>query len=313
MATGPEQEPHPEAGAVPSPQPAPAAAPTLPRTENRPPPEPSAGQTTARRLPAPLPLLIGAPLTLVAVIAAAFLLLGGDGSAGDEPGDTAAMPSPTATSTPAQVAAAEPVVTLGKIRITGRNYLVPFETEAFTPAGGPEHLHFFWGNLSESEGALPGAGPWAVHQSDEPFSGFALDERPADARSICAVVVNADHTLRPGSSRCSDLPEPLIPAGVDYSLITSIAVEGGAYVVDFETFGYDPAVPGQHVHFFFDTTSPTNAGVPGSGPWTLYGGGSPFTLLGPGDRPSGATQLCVLVANPDHSIHMETGNCADLP
>jgi hypothetical protein len=67
------------------------------------------------------------------------------------------------------------------------------------------------------------------------------------------------------------------------------------------------------VHFFFNTVSPEQAGVPGSGPWILYGGASPFTGYGVGDRPGGATQMCILVANPDHSVQLGTGNCVDLP
>lgn len=103
------------------------------------------------------------------------------------------------------------------------------------------------------------------------------------------------------------------PPGVDFSAIRDIRVDGASYVVDFETFEFDPVLPGQHVHFFFDTVTVANAGSPGSGPWELYGGPSPFTAYGPGDRPPGAEQLCVLVANPDHSIQRDTGNCFDLP
>ena len=50
-----------------------------------------------------------------------------------------------------------------------------------------------------------------------------------------------------------------------------------------------------------------------SGPWILYGGASPFTGYGVGDRPGGATQMCILVANADHSVQLGTGNCVDLP
>jgi hypothetical protein len=40
---------------------------------------------------------------------------------------------------------------------------------------------------------------------------------------------------------------------------------------------------------------------------------NPFTGYGPGDRPSGATQMCILVANPNHSIVLSSGNCVPLP
>jgi hypothetical protein len=101
--------------------------------------------------------------------------------------------------------------------------------------------------------------------------------------------------------------------------INSISVQDGRYVVDFETFGFTPQMPGQHVHFFFDSVPPEQAGMPGSGPWQLYpaaagqSGASPFTLLTVASRPPNANQMCILVANPDHSVIQGTGNCANLP
>ena len=97
------------------------------------------------------------------------------------------------------------------------------------------------------------------------------------------------------------------------SRITAIELAGGSYSVEFETGGFSPSLPGQHVHFFFSTVPPTQAGVPADGPWFVYGGGSPFTGYGPADRPANATQMCILVANPDHSVIQGTGNCFDLP
>jgi hypothetical protein len=95
--------------------------------------------------------------------------------------------------------------------------------------------------------------------------------------------------------------------------IKGISVQGDRYVVDFETVGFQPQLPGQHVHFFFNTVPQEQAGVPGSGPWILYGGQSPFTEYGVADRPADATQMCILVANPDHSVQAGSGNCWDLP
>lgn len=95
--------------------------------------------------------------------------------------------------------------------------------------------------------------------------------------------------------------------------ITGIQVEGDQYVVDYTTTGFTEQVPGQHVHFFFNTVPPEQAGVPGSGPWILYGGPRPFRGYTVNDRPGGATQMCILVANPDHSIQLNSGNCVNLP
>jgi hypothetical protein len=99
-----------------------------------------------------------------------------------------------------------------------------------------------------------------------------------------------------------------------YVRINSITVnDTGNYVVDYETFGYTEVLPGQHVHFFFDTVPPQNAGSPGTGPWQLYGGPRPFTKYREVDRPADATQMCALVANPNHSVVAESGNCVNLP
>lgn len=99
----------------------------------------------------------------------------------------------------------------------------------------------------------------------------------------------------------------------DAARINNISIQGDRYAVDFETFGFTPQLPGQHVHFFFDTVPPDQAGVPGQGSWKLYGGSSPFTEYAVGERPQNATKMCILVANEDHSVQPNTGNCVDLP
>ena len=109
-------------------------------------------------------------------------------------------------------------------------------------------------------------------------------------------------------------PTPTIPAGVPFSRINAITVnEAGAYVVDYETFEYTEVLPGQHVHFFFNTVPQEQAGEPGGGPWILYGGPRPFEGYRTSDRPQAATQMCIRVANTDHSIQLDSGNCFILP
>ncbi|MBE0696970.1 MAG: serine/threonine protein kinase [Anaerolineaceae bacterium] len=106
---------------------------------------------------------------------------------------------------------------------------------------------------------------------------------------------------------------PTIPTDRPYVLIKNITIQNGRYVVEYETYGYTEKLPGMHVHFFFDTVSPENAGMPGSGPWILYGGPRPFTKYAVSDRPAYANKMCALVANPNHSVQKESGNCIDLP
>ncbi len=108
-------------------------------------------------------------------------------------------------------------------------------------------------------------------------------------------------------------PTATVPAG-PFVRINAITVDSqNRYVVEYETFGFTEALPGMHIHFFFNTVSPENAGVPGSGPWILYGGPRPFTGYRVSDRPSAATQMCALVANSNHSVQANSGNCVYLP
>ncbi len=96
--------------------------------------------------------------------------------------------------------------------------------------------------------------------------------------------------------------------------INQITSDGTSYIVDYTPYGYQPTLPGTHIHFFWNTIPPQNAGVgPTQESWILYGGPNPFTLYKVADRPPGATQMCALVANPDHTIQLNTGNCANLP
>jgi hypothetical protein len=75
-----------------------------------------------------------------------------------------------------------------------------------------------------------------------------------------------------------------------------------------------PGHPGTLHPFFWDTIPPTKAGSPTkSSNWILYDGSSPFLEYKVKDRPAGAKQMCVLVANHDHTVVQKTGNCWPLP
>ena len=96
--------------------------------------------------------------------------------------------------------------------------------------------------------------------------------------------------------------------------ITHISIVNGRYAVSFTTEGYVARLPGQHVHFFFNTVPPQQAGAPAGGPWIVHAAEpNPFTGYAVNDRPSAATAMCILVANPDHSIVLNSGNCLELP
>jgi hypothetical protein len=68
-----------------------------------------------------------------------------------------------------------------------------------------------------------------------------------------------------------------------------------------------------HIHFFFNNVPPDQAGMPGMGPWKLYGGPRPFTGYAISQKPDTATQICALVANANHTVIANSGNCMDLP
>ena len=125
------------------------------------------------------------------------------------------------------------------------------------------------------------------------------------ASETSAPVATSTETLVPLTST---------PTG-PYVVITGIRLESNVYVVDYEVHNF-PESPPLHVHMFFNTVPPEQAGFPASGPWKLTWGAygdPPFTQYGPANRPANATQMCALVANPNHSIIIGTGNCVDLP
>lgn len=115
------------------------------------------------------------------------------------------------------------------------------------------------------------------------------------------------------SSPTSPPPTATPTLAPNTSRISAIGIVNGRFSVAFQVAGFTPQVTSQHVHFFFDTVPPLQAGVPGAGPWFLYGGSSPFTGYSVNERPAGATQVCVLVARADHSVIQGTGNCMPLP
>ena len=118
----------------------------------------------------------------------------------------------------------------------------------------------------------------------------------------------------PAATPVLRLPSLHNRSGVDLAAaIGGILVSGDAYAVAFTTSGFTPSITGNHVHFFYNTVPPEQAGAPGTGPWAVYAGSSPFTGLPVVNRPAAATQICVLVANVDHTVIQGTGNCFDIP
>jgi actin-like ATPase involved in cell morphogenesis len=112
------------------------------------------------------------------------------------------------------------------------------------------------------------------------------------------------------------------------SAIDSIAIEGDHYVATYRTDGFEPlqrenggSDTDHHVHFFFNTFQIDQVGsnVPEErrGVWTVWdlpsgGGEFRFDQAKVADRGS-ATHLCVGVADANHGISTEGGDCIELP
>ena len=145
---------------------------------------------------------------------------------------------------------------------------------------------------------------------------------------VRVVIIELPTTMVPKGHVFSHAPGPGSPivAGDEVTLnvssgppdtasarINTVTISGSSYAASFETFAFEPAVGSQHVRFFFDTVPPTQAGVPGSGPWVVHGGPSPFTGYATSQRPPEATRMCIIVASADHTVQSGSGNCVALP
>jgi hypothetical protein len=258
----------------PAPRPRPAPAPAPARM--------SPGTITSPRKESQRTLYIASAVAILAVIAGLFLIFGslgddGDGQATEVAGVGASSPQATA------VAGLAP---------TGEgSTLVP-------PVDTPEP------EATATNPAAPTATNPPPPSATNPPPPTATNPPPPAATN-------------PPPPAATNPPPPTAtspPPATQFAVqITGITVGNNRYVVSYETFGYTEAVPGRHVHFFFNTVAPDQAGVPGSGPWILYGGPRPFTGYSVADRPGAATQMCALVANDDHSVVSNTGNCMNLP
>jgi serine/threonine protein kinase len=96
--------------------------------------------------------------------------------------------------------------------------------------------------------------------------------------------------------------------------IRAITVEGDRFIVDYETMGYTEALPGNHVHFYWNTVSESQSGVGANeAEWFVWGGPPPFSGYRLTDQPETAQGICAVVANADHTIRLGTGNCVATP
>jgi eukaryotic-like serine/threonine-protein kinase len=154
----------------------------------------------------------------------------------------------------------------------------------------------------------------ALGASSQPTQTLPAATETGVATENPVAIVLASETAAPTQPPTETASPTLSPTPEGpYVIITEIRVEGALYIVDYEVHNLDAS---QHVHIFFDTVPPEQAGSPGSGPWKLTWntyGNPPFTQYGLANKPVGATQLCALVANSNHSVNLGSGNCVFLP
>ena len=156
-----------------------------------------------------------------------------------------------------------------------------------------------------------GGGGATPAPTEKPAVLVVNTEAPTEIAAPEVTATLAEPTEIPTDTAIPFTPTPSTP----YVVITGIRLENNKYVVDYETHNY-PSAPQLHVHMFFNTVPPDQAGAPGKGPWKLTAGpygSSPFTQYGPANRPPNATQMCSLVANTNHTVIPNSGNCVDLP
>ena len=277
--------PKPLTGQSPA-RPANLAAPTGPAV-------PAGAATPARSRPS-LALWGGIAGTGVLIVIAVLFLLREAGSSNTPPtaqatsaapSATAAIPSPTTPApTPTQAAPAA----------------VPLSDEACLAGPGADYpvlAQLRAGQVLQVTGISPDEAWWTVESPDNPEETCWLQRSRADF-----------------SGDISTLPLAEVPAEGASVTITQVSLnDQGRYAAEFSTRGFTPALPGTHLHFFFDTFSADQVGSTGGGNRLMYGGASPFTGYTQADLPPGATQMCALVANPDHTVIAGSGNCSPLP
>jgi hypothetical protein len=225
----------------------------------------------------------------------------------------------------AQEMAVEAQIKPGVTRVENKNYKAPFarqDVDGVPPAtalrSGRRYLFFGGGAV-----LVLGLIALALLKLPGVIASGMVQSSPTPTALRSGVVSVTTSTIMPGIAVAGPAASPTallvftptatIPTSGVYIRINNIQVVNGRYVVNYQTFNYQEQLSGTHEHFFFNTVPPDQAGEPGKGPWMLFAGPNPFRGLTVANRPSGATQLCALVAHPDHTVQPNTGNCYDLP
>jgi hypothetical protein len=140
------------------------------------------------------------------------------------------------------------------------------------------------------------------------------------AAAIVAVAVATRHGGSSGGGSSGGPPAGAAQgasAGNAFVRIDRITTQAGEYVVFYSAQNFVPRLEAgnRHVHFFWNTVAPANAGAHGHPPgaYAVYAGPVPFRGFRVAERPAGASQICALVADDSNSVDPGSGNCAPLP
>jgi hypothetical protein len=140
------------------------------------------------------------------------------------------------------------------------------------------------------------------------------------AAAIVAVAVATRHGGSSGGGSSGGPPAGAAQgasAGNAFVRIDRITTQAGEYVVFYSAQNFVPRLEAgnRHVHFFWNTVAPANAGANGHPPgaYAVYAGPVPFRGFRVAERPAGASQICALVADDSNSVDPGSGNCAPLP
>jgi hypothetical protein len=179
----------------------------------------SAGETTGkqdRRRVLPVAAVLAAVIVVAGALLVARLIDRGEGGGAGAGADTTELLTTEPLTTeplstqpvgypygiPAEAVALDTPVDaraeITDIEMAGARYLPSIAVENFTPdIDGDLHVHLFWDSTPVAQAGAPFPGPWLMWDQparvDDEF--FDVANRPADAGSICIVVVNAAHQI----------------------------------------------------------------------------------------------------------------------
>lgn len=283
--------------------------------------------------------LIGGGVVAVLLVVLAVVLLGGDpedtpvidpvatgspddGSTTGDDGDDGEDPSPDPT------AAVEPDAVVDGITAGSDGTIeVAFTTTGFAVGDGGYGVEIGW--VDEFSQPVEGA-PYQRVEEPSPYTGFTVLDRPNAAAGVCVQTITPDGDQPvEDPEHCGWLDPSIGPAlpGERLIALDEVSEQDGTYVVNWTAHGFEPQLGSSgnwHGHFYWYPTSnedTVGANLPDGerGSWVAWDQ-LVFDAFTTSDRPPGATHVCAVVAEFDHTIMLQddgtgypSGSCLVLP